>query len=115
MTAPKYAVGQTVWVVLNQGKRDGWAASVTKVGRKWVTLAHGTRFDASDGCIDGGRYSPPGKVYASQDAYAAERALSAAWWSLGEELRNTYSRAQPGVTLERIAEARRLLGLEVTT
>ena len=111
MTAPDYTIGQTVCVVF---ERRGGASDVkvTGVGRRWVSTDDGNRFDRVTGHVDGGRYSSPGTVYTSRNAYADALELSNAWRTLLSDLRNTYGAAPGGVTVAGIAEARRLLGMK---
>ena len=61
-------------VTLNvRGEPQPCTAKVSKVGRRWISVDgkgySSMRFDAETGRIDGGAYSSPGKVYASEAEY----------------------------------------------
>lgn len=113
VTALTFKVGAKLFAVGDSyafGKH-GQEVEVTKVGRKWAELDGGRyRADLQTGQIDGGEYLSPGRLYPSREAYQAELALDKGWFDLRHAV-NRHS-APAGVTLERIAEARKLLGLE---
>lgn len=65
-----FVVGQTFWFRPNDSRRDkhGYRVSVTKVGRRWVQLTGGMRFDQTSAnwrLVDGGQYSSPGRLWES--------------------------------------------------
>jgi hypothetical protein len=70
-----WEVGMEVCVVytLNvRGDPTPRTETITKVGRKWITLGDDyrqARFDAETMRIDGGTYSSPGMVYADKEDY----------------------------------------------
>lgn len=101
-------VGQALWVVWNDrrfAKPKGQV--VTKIGRKWATLASGARVDLATLRLDGGTHPSPGRCYLSEAAYQAERATVDAWASL---CRRISSNGRPaGLTVEAIAAAEWLL------
>lgn len=86
-------------------------ATVTAVGRKWLTLdiGHGMRADKLTLSIDGGSYSSPGKLWPSQADYEAESARQSALYGLRRYLE---SHASQGLTLEQIQQANVIFGRE---
>ena len=82
-------VRDRLWVVANRlvsgAAGTGEDATVTTVGREWVTIAltHGRqlRFRKSDPemRLDGAGYSSPGRCYASEEAYTAEKEAQGKW------------------------------------
>lgn len=112
----KLVVGQIVYIAwnYNRTRRNGiFPAQIEKIGRKWVTLSNGYRFDRSDVRmdLDGAGYSSPGRVYLSSEEYEAEKALGLAWMSLRRHVDRLYS-PPSGITLEAIQQATALLGFE---
>lgn len=99
----------------NPGTDKPVPVCVLKVGRRWVTVGgvgHHMRFalDDADMEIDGAGYKSPGRCWLSEKAYTDHQAATAAWDALRAHVLRT--KAPAGVTIERIAEARRLLGLK---
>lgn len=58
-----YEEGEKLWLVLSRRHGGGREVTVTKVGRKWVTLDTGDRFDKNTGLLDGWGYTPMGWSY----------------------------------------------------
>lgn len=75
----KWQVGQSVYVVPVYS--DAHDAVVRKVGRKWVTLDSGARFDAQTGIVDWMTGSE-GAVYALRSEYRRKRERERTWWLL---------------------------------
>ena len=105
-----YLVGQKVWWQPN-GRFSGKELAVTKVGRKWVALSNGDRFDPSTGAVDGGNYSSPGSVWASRVEYQRAVLRERAWQHFQKTIWN--HRLANSVTVEDVLEAARLLGLKL--
>lgn len=102
-------VGQNLWWVPQNGRHSSPGnVTVVRVARKYAYLDNGYRIYNDSLMADGGQYSAPGYCYLSQEAYEHTQALNSAWSDLQRDVR--YMR-EPGVTLEQIKEARRLLGL----
>ena len=102
-----WKVGQGVWVVFKRGTLR--YIEISKVGRKWVTLKNGYRFEKTKTSLDGGDYVSPGRIYESKQAYEDELQLRTGW----EELRKYLDRIMPpDMTMERIRAARAALGIE---
>ena len=73
-------IGRELWAVQTMnGKPRGFVVKVTKVGRKWITLDNGWRCDRVTGIVDGGAYSPPGKVYATKQFWLDELENKRVW------------------------------------
>ncbi len=110
-----FHVGQVVLVALTGNSRGPVRLverKVTKVGRKWVTLEHDTRFEREGErgkfVLDGGDYSSPGRVYLSLQDYEDEEKLYTAW-SL---LRNVVERCRSDqFTYEQLFGALMALGI----
>lgn len=86
--------------------------TVEKVGNRWLTLSNDYRVDKDTLEVDGGSYSSPGRCWLSQQEYEDAVAVRTAWNSLGEQMRVF----QPaGLTLEKIEEARRVLGMGINS
>lgn len=108
VTKPTYQVGQEVWVLDTQRIRHPNAstplhkATISAIGRKWATIGRKERFDITNGQLDGGEYTSPGRVFLSPEAFQQEVRLNAAWSALGDAVR----RHQPptGVTAEFLEE-----------
>lgn len=86
MTAPAYTKGQAVFVITTpepwaRGRRLPTVTSdvVSKIGRVWVTLASGQRFDPETGEIDGGDYDSPGRVWLSVEDHDRYQARLSNW------------------------------------
>jgi hypothetical protein len=106
-------VGQKLWFVWADKRRgDPHEVTVTRIGRKWAYLDRYEtyRIDSNTLAVDGGAgRSSPGHCYLSREGYEASLARNRAWNDLRKEIDR---RKRPaGVTVEQIAEARRLLGL----
>jgi hypothetical protein len=101
-----FEVGQSVFVVVRGRERH---CKVTKVGRRWVELDAGYRFESSNMQLDGGKYSSPGSVWNSESAYRENVALYKAW----DKLAKCLYRKTPQVTLEKVRQAAELLGVNL--
>ena len=86
-------------------------ATITGVGRKWLTLdiGHGMRADKATLIVDGGNYSPPGRLWPSQADYEAESARKDALYGLRRYME---SHASHALTLEQIKQANAIFGRE---
>lgn len=106
-----FAVGDKLWMVPSQRYMgDAREVTVTKVGRKWLTLDNGYRASAADMWLDGGGYTSPGSCYASRAAWEAHKELCDAWEQLRRDV-DRERRPPPGVTAQLIWHARASLGL----
>ncbi len=105
MSAKKFRVGQELWFVPQTWGRpvEGSATKITKVGRKWLELSNGRR-----ACVKS-LETGYDQCYLTRADYEKERELFRAW----QELDGLIERRPPeGVTLDKINQARKLLGLE---
>lgn len=112
------AVGQKLWFVprYEHNARD---VEVVKVGRKW---AHVTGYFGRPIRIDVETLRPheddtSGQCYLSRQQCEEHLAREAAWKAFLRDIESKLSRwkCPAGVTVEKIHEARKLLGLEVVT
>lgn len=113
----EYKVGQTLWFerTLNAAPGTGHDVIVTKVARKWVSLArpnfpHHTVYRVPVDCTyaDGGEYSSPGRVWATKEEALAHQELRTEWANLRRDL-DRYAHPPKGITKEEIARLRALL------
>jgi hypothetical protein len=66
----QFEVGMELYFVYSDSRRgEPIYVKVSKVGRKWVNLDNGYRFDKEDTVIDGAGYSSPGRIYLSKEDY----------------------------------------------
>lgn len=101
-----FYIGQKIWYV-NEG-RNGLYRTVTKVGRDWVYLNNGNRFNIETMKIDGGNYFSPGKCYLSEEDEIKERELNKAWQDFKTKIRNIYH-VPKSVTIEDIKQTEKLI------
>jgi hypothetical protein len=72
-----WTVGQTVYVTPSYTRgvvARLRKATITKVGRRWVSLSNGSLFDAANHRVDDN--SNGGRVYVTPDAFSTERYCS---------------------------------------
>lgn len=79
---------------------------ISKIGRKWVETKCGHRFDIETCVADGGKYSPPFKVFMSEQHYAETEGLKVEWLSFKNSL--AYSPPK-GMTVEKLAKIKELV------
>jgi hypothetical protein len=108
-----YKVGQKLWLVINNSvcgfPSKQYEVTVTKSGKLWATLDNRMRCDGN-GIVDGGKYSSPGRCYGSREEFEAIVALETSWREF-QMLVNAYRNRPVSVSVENIAEAKRILGL----
>ena len=110
----KLEVGQKLWFSAPRYSTSRHV-EITKVGREYVYINHGSpndRFKLIDDrmriCSQGGSFS--GRCYLSKDEFDSELNAEKLWCSL----RNSCSYSLPhGATAESIREAARILGIEL--
>lgn len=112
----EYKVGQTLWFerTLNAKPGSGEDLVVTKVARKWVSLARARfpnhnvyRVPVDCNYVDGGEYSSPGRVWASKEEAEAHQELRSEWAAFLREA--AYAQPPKGMTKEEIARLRAML------
>ncbi len=103
----KLEVGQTLWWVPRHGAPCD--VTVTKVGRKWVTLSNYRRVLADTLMVEADSQT---RCYLDRTAHEADMALGAVWREFLRQLNPSY-RAPPGMTIERIQQAAELLGINL--
>ena len=119
----RWTVGQTVVVWTPWGRRNvptDWAdATITKIGRKWVTFRHNGwslegRFDPETGAVDAGRYMTQSWVYPDRATAEAELTRQATWRALLAAMRNAFGDAPRDLTIAQMHEIARACGLPLT-
>jgi hypothetical protein len=107
----KYEVGQKVWYVPRERRFEKpHEAEITKIGRKWASFGQGSRFDIETGCVDGSGYITPGRIYQSEAAWREEQELFHAWSNLRRRIER-YSEPPNSLTVDKIRQAREILGI----
>lgn len=95
-----WEVGQTVYVTFHQRySGQNYKDTITKVGRKWITVGEGyraERFDAETRQLDAKGHSSRGQVWPSEAEYIESTEIEKAWRDLVSRL--PY-RAPKGMTL----------------
>lgn len=84
--------------------------TVEKIGRKWAQLDRGARCTVDTLHLDCGDYGTR-KLYPSIEEHQVALRLDAAWRDLERDLR--YAKRPNGLTVEKINDIRRELGLKV--
>lgn len=107
MASEKLSVGQTLWWVPGRGTPS--EVTVAGVGRKWAQLDNHKRIDVVTLEADGAGYTSPGRCYRDRSVYEAGVHLAREWADLRKAVSGSYI-ARPGVTVEQIVQAKKLLG-----
>ncbi len=111
MSEAKYAVGQKLWFVCSWRPTGNCEVIIERVGRKWAYFKRWghteCRVEHGNNKVDG-----HGKVYASREAYEAERSLEKAWNEFRSDIGRTY-RMPDGVALEDVNRAREALRMVI--
>lgn len=105
--------GDTIWLEADElrHRNRSQLLTVEKVGRKYLTASGGYQFE-----LKGGTHSrmgwPRGRPYRSEAEASEVNAIAVHYALLRRDLNMTSDRnPPPGLTVERIAKARELLGL----
>lgn len=116
MTNPhNLKVGQKLYLVSSE---HGWRGSspefitLTGVGKKWATFERYGRKEKvhlEELYIDGKEYSSPGQCWLSKKEYIAYLEAKEAWGKLHRRIGHNIP---DGVTLEKINQARKILGFD---
>jgi hypothetical protein len=103
------------WLVLNEKRHTkDREVTISKIGRKWVTLSDGNRFDRTSENwrnVDGAGYSSPGRLWDSTEQYEEYSLVRQIIDAIQRRFR--FGRDSENVSLENARQAARLLGLEV--
>lgn len=106
----KLTVGQKLWFVRHswRGRSESHEVTVKKVGRKWFELeGKWSRYSVE---TLRGEDQHDGICWLTRDEHARHQQLRSAWTKLEDDLRHIRHGNPPaGVTVEDIAEVRRLL------
>ena len=108
-----FYIGQTFYYVpffnKTHPRTKGISIAVKKIGRKWI-YAGDIRFDKNMQ-VDGGKYSAPGKLYASEEEYKAIVERDLIWAGFR---RLMFASSKPAHnSVEDIRKACDFLGIEV--
>ena len=111
----KFKAGDTLFFVSSLAK-DKRLVTIEKVGRKWMTLAgfiDGQRIAIDDPALDVDipGYGSVGRCHPTESHYVAHVERVRAWNTLRSDVNSKWVPADC-VTIERISEARKLLGLD---
>lgn len=104
-------IGQRLWYVPSNRKKEQAEVVIEKLGHKWFTLVskHYVRYDVETLGSDT-HYGAKDCLHLSREAYEAGIGLSKALDDFKAAVRRL--RDADGITLEQINEVRRVLGLE---
>lgn len=103
----KYAIGQTLYWVPGH-HRAPYSVTITTIGRVWMTLSNHEKVTIA-GLTVGGDFRS-GTCYPSEQVYRDTVLVAKAW----RNLRNGMGYVPaPGVTLEQIHEAAKILGVKL--
>lgn len=114
----KYVVGQKLvfvrWDRFRVEEPQLIDVTVTKIGRRWITLSNRMRFDAETRWVDSeGIGTSPGRVYDSREAYAEAKDLGDQWDRLMKRFdRIRYGGWPPHVTRDDMQTIERILNPE---
>jgi len=105
-------VGQSIVLISDayRGNVHIWPTTITKIGKsKGYYELHGRTgsFFLDGGAMDGGKYSSPGRVWPSVEAYEAEKELRELWKDMISRL-PAYSRPKH-ITKEHIEQIKRIV------
>lgn len=89
--------------------RNAQTVTVTKVGRKWLTLSNGERADKETLVLDQNHGSAP-KLYQSEAAWQKEMGHNRLWGAFRSQVERT-AHSRPPASEEAIRKAAALLGL----
>lgn len=107
-----YKVGDKLWWVSSHNTSVQGVVTVTRVGRKWLSLSNAHRVDIDSLLADGKGYSSPGRCYQSLDEYVRLTAIADAWDAFKSALGRHY-RPPASVTVSDILAAANLCGVTV--
>jgi hypothetical protein len=109
-------VGQKLWFVPNRNGR-GYPREVTvsKLGRKWITLAepYEPRINRETLIADGGNYISPGRCYLDKQAYEQDQELQKRWRLIQWRFMHVSSKPDH-ITDADLADLERILRVECT-
>ena len=107
-----FTVGQQLWYQpAHWGAREtkGYLVTITKIGRKWLTVGRNLRVDKETLIADGGEYASPGGCYLSEADYYDAKNLDHQWAQLLHDIPR-YTRPAH-ITIDQIKQVRCVLGL----
>lgn len=108
--------GQKIWYESSRHHRRSCVLTVATVGRRWITFVEDPRVHADRDADE--MYETPGdafqvgKIWVSEDLCKEEKKLFAQWVNFCVTLGSAKYRLPRGMTVERIAAARKALGME---
>lgn len=110
------AQNQVVYLKLTERRHSGLIEAVVhKVGRKWVHLTTTGRQDyrapVGHPYLDGGKYSSPGRIWESEQAFADAQAQREHWAEFKRIVERHYD-APRGASAENLLEVCRILGIQ---
>lgn len=108
------APGQAVYGLTQFGRGPAtWESTIRAIGRKWISLSDGSRFDPETMEVDPGQWSTEGLVFLSEQARSDHIRRFELWEALRAFARNE---TVPPDTLQltHLAQAVALLGVNVS-
>lgn len=75
-----FTVGQKLWFVPSQRYLgEPKEVSITKIGRKWLSVSNGMKISIDNLNADGGQYISPGTAYLNRGLYESDLRLNGLW------------------------------------
>jgi hypothetical protein len=88
MKTNDFVVGQTVYARAVRGRNTSKNTVIEKIGKKWITLDIGERFDPETMKSDGNGYASMYEIYVSEDEYNNIVSLRMRWNDFVNGLKN---------------------------
>lgn len=105
----QFKTGQQIYYVPSGNSRgEPYFTEIITIGRKWISLKNGHRFDPELMAADGKGYCSPGKIYLTKEKYEDEQELRTTWNKIEREFRYR----TPSVSVEAMRKIAKLLGVK---
>lgn len=107
-----FKVGQELYVPRKAvGFKSPYPVTITKIGKRWLSLSNNHRADIDTLSVDGGAYSSPAICYLSIEAIKGDSLLKSAWDDFKLDVYH-HGGIPEGLTVEAIVQMRKLLHLK---
>lgn len=82
--------------------------TILKIGRRWIDITGGNRFDPEHMAIDGKGYGMTDKVWTSREEYAETITVNKVWRDFNSRLRHS---PPDGMTVEKVQQMADICGI----